>query len=337
VTAGDEESFEVFKELFDAVIAARHSGYAVAEEQPTDLDASKLLLTDIDPYNAYVLTTRVRTGRSVRGFRLPPTIGFEERRKLEAICVNGLLQMTGDLRGDYYPLHGSQSYTQKPNGMTSSDEANFRSLGHLFQEPDSTLLLSSGIGRHWPDARGIFCNESRNLFVWVGEEDHLRIVCMQGDKCRPTHAGKQIKQVFVRFLDACAQVRSAIQQHGYDFMWNRHHGWILTCPSNRGTGLRVGVLVRLPRLSALTAFREVLAVMGLQARGTNGVDSAASGGIWDVSNADRIGKSEVELCNVVIAGVRQLVDWEHLLQTATNQNGNVQRVATEIAAKLDGA
>jgi creatine kinase len=36
------------------------------------------------------------------------------------------------------------------------------------------------MGRHWPDARGIFHNDAANLFVWIGEEDHLRIVSMQG-------------------------------------------------------------------------------------------------------------------------------------------------------------
>jgi creatine kinase len=44
------------------------------------LDISKLSTTDIDPEGKYVLTCRVRTGRSIRGFRLPPVIGFEERR-----------------------------------------------------------------------------------------------------------------------------------------------------------------------------------------------------------------------------------------------------------------
>ena len=29
--------------------------------------------------------------------------------------------------------------------------------------------------------------------------------------------------------------------------------------------------------------------MGLQARGTAGVDSASTGGTWDISNADRLG------------------------------------------------
>ena len=63
-----------------------------------------------------------------------------------------------DLKGDYFPLHGSKSYSEKPEGMTLEKEEQLRNNGNLFQEPDSTLLLSSGCGRHWPDARGIFHN-----------------------------------------------------------------------------------------------------------------------------------------------------------------------------------
>ena len=75
----------------------------------------------------------------------------------------------GELKGDYFPLHGSRSYAPKPNGMTLEKEEELRSAGNLFQEPDSTLLLSGGMGRHWPDARGIFHNNDKNLFVWVNE------------------------------------------------------------------------------------------------------------------------------------------------------------------------
>ena len=46
--------------------------------------------------------------------------------------------------------------------------------------------------------------------------------------------------------------------------------------------------------------------MGLQARGTAGVDSASTGGTWDISNADRLGKSEVELVNIFIEGVAKV-------------------------------
>ena len=93
MTACDKESYEVFKELFDPVNSARHGGYAADAIQPTNLDTSQLSDTDIDPEGKYVLTTRVRTGRSVKGFQLPPTISFEESSKLEALSVKALLAM----------------------------------------------------------------------------------------------------------------------------------------------------------------------------------------------------------------------------------------------------
>ena len=85
-------------------------------------------------------------------------------------------------------------------------------------------------------------------------------------------------------------------------MHNEHLGWVLTCPSNLGTGLRAGCMVKVPKFSARSDFKAVLAKMGLQARGTAGVDSASTGGTWDISNADRIGKSEVQLVNIFIEG-----------------------------------
>merc|ERR1740130_1965743 len=123
----------------------------------------------------------------------PPAIEFEERRKLEKLIVKGLLAMDGDLKGDYFPLNGSQSYAPKPNGMSLGEEEALRKMGNLFQEPDSTLLLASGMAKCWPDGRGVFHNEGRNLFVWVGEEDHMRIVSMQGSRDEPSAHGKNIK------------------------------------------------------------------------------------------------------------------------------------------------
>merc|ERR1719390_429041 len=225
LVACDEESYDVFKDLFDPVISARHNGYAADAKQPTNLDTSQLSDTDIDPEGKYVLTTRVRTGRSVKGFKLPPTISFEDRRKLEALCVKALLAMEGDLKGDYFPLHGSQSYAPKPNGMSEEKEEGFRSVGNLFQEPDSTLLLASGMGRHWPDGRGVFHNNDSNLFVWVGEEDHLRIVSMQGTRAEPTPAGKDMRAVVARFIMACDQVEKSLKGAGAKFMHNDHLGF----------------------------------------------------------------------------------------------------------------
>ena len=154
MVAGDEESYELFAELFDPVISNRHNGYAADAKHPTDMNPDNLSTTPIDPTGKYVLTTRCRTGRSVRGTRLPPCTSFEERREIERIVVKGLLSLEGELKGDYFPLHGSRSYAPKPTGMSVEKEEALRRNGNLFQEPDSTLLLSSGCGRHWPDARG---------------------------------------------------------------------------------------------------------------------------------------------------------------------------------------
>merc|ERR1712025_1071772 len=64
----------------------------------------------------YVISTRVRTGRSISGFPLPPSISADQRKELESIVVGALAGLTGDLKGDYYPLSGSNTYAPKPNG-----------------------------------------------------------------------------------------------------------------------------------------------------------------------------------------------------------------------------
>jgi len=82
------------------------------------------------------------------------------------------------------------------------------------------------MGRHWPDGRGVFHNKGENLFVWVGEEDHLRIVSMQGSRDKPSEEGKDIKEVTTRFIRACDEVQKVLKAEGADFMHNDHLGWV---------------------------------------------------------------------------------------------------------------
>lgn len=90
-------------------------------------------------------------------------------------------------------------------------------------------------------------------------------------------------------------------------------------------------MVKLPNVSARSDFKALLKKMGLQARGTGGVDSAATGGTWDISNADRIGKGEVQLCNTLIEGAAQLVKWENQIET-----GDKAAAEAEIEAMVAG-
>jgi len=309
LVAGDEESFELFKELFDPVISGRHNGYAADAKHQSNMDPDQLSATKIDPTGKYVATTRCRTGRSIRGTRLPPATTFEERRQVEKDIVEGLQKLEGELKGEYLPLHGNKSNAtgKHPNGMSLEEEEQLRSNGNLFQEPDSTLLLSSGCGRHWPDARGIFRNEAQNFFTWVNEEDQMRIVSME--------KGDNVHAIFTRFANATKTIQETLKGDGKDFMHNDHLGFILTCPSNLGTGLRAGTIIKIPKFSTRDDFKQILAKMKLQARGTAGVDSAANAeGKWDISNADRLGYSEVDLVNLFIEGVALILVWEGKLE-----------------------
>lgn len=73
----------MFADLFDPVIDERHAGYPKSAKHPTDLDPSKLQGGIFD--EKYVLSSRVRTGRSIRGLSLPPACTRAERRAVERV------------------------------------------------------------------------------------------------------------------------------------------------------------------------------------------------------------------------------------------------------------
>ena len=69
----------------------------------TDLDYTKLKGgDDLDP--KYVLSSRVRTGRSIRGYGLPPHCSRAERRAVEKIVTTALAELDGEFKGDFFTL-----------------------------------------------------------------------------------------------------------------------------------------------------------------------------------------------------------------------------------------
>jgi len=60
-----------------------------------------------------------------------------------------------------------------------------------------------------------------------------------------------------------------MKKEGASYMWNEHLGYVLTCPSNLGTGLRAGVHVKLPQLAKdEKRLDSMLEMLRLQKRGT---------------------------------------------------------------------
>ena len=98
-------------------------------------------------------------------------------------------------------------------------------------------------------------------------------------------------------------------------MWSDNLGYLGTCPSNLGTGLRASVMVVLPELNKnVELLEKICASFDLQPRGSAGEHSAAVGGKWDVSNMQRIGFTEVQLVQKMIDGVGKLIALEQKLE-----------------------
>lgn len=307
--AGDFDCYEVFEGLFNPVIGSLHNGFKVDKshdrhEHMTDMSPLKLSNARIDPTGRYAVFANLETRRNISSMRLPTCCSREERREVERLAVRMLIALEGDLKGHYYPLRHSQSYLPKVGGMTRSQEEQLRRACALFAEPDSRMRLSAGLGRHWPDARGIFMSDKQSLFVWCNEEDHLRFVSRQ-----PT---VDLKAMWTRVITAIEKVEKGLEEASLKFMHSDHLGFITTCPSRLGTALRVSVSLKIPLLAGAVDLQALC--RSLQLQSTQEVGSVTYGSVWNISNCDCLGVSEVDTLNSVTEGCAVLVMLEQRLE-----------------------
>jgi len=293
IYAGDWDSYKDFAEVFDAVIQEYH-GISADAKHTSDMDVEKVkgnINADVP-----VHSTRIRVGRSIDGFGLSPGITKEQRVGVENLMKNAFPKLTGDLAGTYYPL----------TGMAEDVRQQLVDDHFLFMSGDANLTVA-GMERDWPEGRGIFHNEAKTFLTWVNEEDQLRIISMQ--------AGGDVKGVFERLARGIKAVGDSVKaESGKDFMLDEKYGYVHSCPTNLGTGMRASVHCDLPGwtkegVDKLKARCEELAV---QPRGTRGESGGQTGHTYDISNKHRLGYSEVELVQVMIDGVNTL--WKEDLE-----------------------
>jgi len=296
LVAGDEESYEVFKELFDAVIDEKHHGFGPEAKHPApELEPENLKGGLLDP--KYVRSCRVRTGRSIRGLCLPPAICRAERVEVERTLVDALAGLKDELAGTYYPLHG----------MTPEQEKQLIEDHFLFQKPTGHLMVNSGAVRDWPQGRGIWHNKDKNFLIWVNEEDHCRVISME--------QGGDMKGTFARFCKGLKEVESLMKSKGREFMWSERLGYLCTCPSNIGTGLRCSCHIQLKNLTKdFPRFEKICNALQLQWRGTAGEHTEAVDSVYDISNSARLKKTEREFVQDVIDGVSLMIQMEKRLE-----------------------
>ncbi|GAU98140.1 hypothetical protein RvY_09321 [Ramazzottius varieornatus] len=295
IFAGDEESYQVFREVFDLVIMERHGGYTSTDKHPTNLDSSLVKGGYLDP--DFVISCRIRAVRNIRGFRLPIACSRAERREIEWILKTSLESLRGNLKGRYTPI----------KSLSNEDLAGLSAEGFAFCRP-SAYYSTSGIPRDWPDGRGTWYNYDRTLIAFVNEcEDELKLISML--------PGGDMKQAFDRFCEALTALQQNLRSQGFEWMYDdsQHLGFITSCPSNLGTGgLRASVFIKLPLLSQDERFPKIVKNLKMHKHVVAGMED---NGVYDISNADRLGISEVDTIQQVIDAVHLLVRMEKRLQS----------------------
>merc|ERR1712080_345852 len=254
-----------------------------------------------------VHSTRVRVGRSIDGYGLSPGITKEQRVAVESLMVKAFANLKGDLAGTYYPLTGMD---EKVRQQLVDDH-------FLFVSGDPNLTVA-GMERDWPEGRGIFHNAAKAFLLWVNEEDQMRIISME--------KGGDVKGVFSRLARGIKAVGDSVKAEcGKDFCLSEQYGYIHSCPTNLGTGIRASVMIDLPGYTkeGLPALQKRCEELAVQTRGTRGESGGFDGCTYDISNKHRLGYSEVQLIQVMIDGVNTLWKEDIELQRSTDSKYNL--------------
>jgi len=146
----------------------------------------------------------------------------------------------------------------------------------------------------------VVLRSDETVSIMVNEEDHLRIQCLM-----PGLA-----------LEGCWNIASQVDdlfEATLEYAYNEEFGYLVTCPTNVGTGLRASVMLHLPGLVATRMLGEVvsgLSKLGLTVRGLYGEGTKAAGDLFQVSNQVTLGQREEEIISSLTALVRRLVSQE---------------------------
>lgn len=170
VYATRPEDYDKFSFFMKDLINDYHNIPAgTKQEHCWDIPVGEYLLTKIDPRLEKV-SMRARVARNVAGWNLPPSMTKEERLKFEDQLVE-IFKNFG-IPGTYSSLTPGHKNLIEQGKIDELIKAHF-----LFNDMTTdNHLTSSGVASDWPYGRGIWLSEDKTKMIWLGEEDHLRII-----------------------------------------------------------------------------------------------------------------------------------------------------------------
>jgi protein arginine kinase len=252
-------------------------------------------MSEEGPDSDIVLSSRVRLARNFEDYKFPRVFSQEEAKTI-------ILLMEDIVRNAGVKKFG-QMELLKINEMQPLEK-------RVLVEKH---LISPHLAEDSPYG-AVLLTENEEVSIMINEEDHIRIQCL--------FPGLQLSEA----LETANEIDDWLESHIH-YSFDEKHGYLTSCPTNVGTGLRASVMMHLPGLILTQQINRIIPAinqLGLVVRGIYGEGSEALGNIFQISNQITLGKSEEDICRDLKGVVSQLISQERSSREALRKTSNIQ-------------
>jgi len=232
------------------------------------------------PNADFVMSTRIRLARNIKGFPFPRKSIIEDKRQIIQL-VEKVLVSTNLVKDGAIIIN-----------MQDIDEIDRQFLMERHLISPEMVVLREG--------SAVAISQEEMISIMVNEEDHLRIQVLKSGY----------------LLDDVWSISSKIDDDfdkALPFAFNNRFGYLTSCPTNVGTGIRVSVMMHLPGLVYSKQINKILHAamkLGLAVRGLYGEGSEALGNLFQISNQSSLGISENDIIKNLKKIINQIISHE---------------------------
>lgn len=160
----------------------------------------------------------------------------------------------------------------------------------------------------------VLLNQDESVSIMLNEEDHIRIQCLS--------SGLQLKKAW----KLASELDDWLEKH-LDIAFDETHGYVTSCPTNFGTGIRASVMIHLPALAMtqqISGLLPAITQVGLAVRGMYGEGTEERGQLYQISNQVTLGPSELEIIDKLQGVVEQMIAQERGARERLDQLSSLQ-------------
>lgn len=210
----------------------------------------------------------------------------------KGIAISSRVRVARNIRGTMFPQKMSESEALKIDGMVRKAMEDcegfiYQSVGSLSDLDRISLVENRLISKELllrPRISSFFLSGDKTLTIMVNEEDQIRIQSIS--------TGLDLETAW----EECSRMDDMLGSK-LEYAFDEEFGYITSCPTNTGTGLRASVMVHLPLLvenGLISTMVNTLGKMGIVIRGIYGEGSKAIGNLFQISNQTTLGETEEE-------------------------------------------